>query len=143
MLKGVLDAIEDAVVVTDMEGRCVIANGSAERLLGVLHGVPSAGRWAETVGLFDVNGCLFLSPERFPLTRALRGEEPVTAEVLIRNANTPMGVRAFVRARLLNDEQGRAVGAVVTFHDTSLLVVLEDALALAVRRGSGLGPETK
>ncbi|MBB3190614.1 ATP-binding protein [Halomonas cerina] len=125
VLRTVLESMVEGVIVADMEGHLLIFNASARELLGqgpLDHG-PSA--WSEAYGLFYADGKTLCPSEELPLSRALRGESVDGAELVVRSPER--GLERHIRAngRPLWDSDGRQIGAVVVFHDTSRAKALE------------------
>ena len=73
-LADLLECVAEGVVAADLEGRFVLFNSSAQRMLGLgPHDVPSAQRTA-TYGIFLEDTVTRFPPDQVPLARAIRGE---------------------------------------------------------------------
>jgi PAS domain S-box-containing protein len=113
----ILENMLDAVIVTDREGRYVLVNASAGRLLGMdpseLLGVGLNEQPWQT---FDEAGEPIRYEER-PLVRALRGERAS----MVQRIRTVDGREVVARAASapVRDESGAIVGAVHVVHDVT------------------------
>src|SRR5262249_40347473 len=121
----ILENMLDAVIVTDPEGRYVLVNGSAGRMLGVEPGEPMGLglEGGELIGIglneqpwqtFDEAGQPLPHDQR-PLVRALRGERAS----MVQRIRTVDGREVVGRAASapVRDEHGAIVGAVHVVHD--------------------------
>lgn len=124
---ALLDQIPDGVIVADADGRILFVNAAAERL----HGVRKLGigpeDYAETYGLFTLDGEPFPSAE-LPLARAARGEPVTEARWRIRRPDGSELV-AIGSARPIHDADGNRRGAILTLRDDSARHAAELALA--------------
>ncbi|MEV0402177.1 SpoIIE family protein phosphatase [Actinoallomurus sp. NPDC050550] len=111
---AVLHAVREGVLITDADGRLVLANDEAKRLLGLP--ADADGRHARDLGL----------PER--ISRLLLSAEPVTDEVH-RAEGRLLAVNK--RPTFLNGAQG---GSVVTLRDTTELAAVTGLAELARER---------
>jgi PAS domain S-box-containing protein len=109
----------DGIVVLDREGRLLLANPAARRMLdaNLLQADPKRP---------ILNGSYFLSdgetpcaPENLPLARAVRGEAVDHAEIFVRGRGPNEGTWLGVNARPLRDENGDLNGAVAVFRDAT------------------------
>jgi PAS domain S-box-containing protein len=113
----ILEHMLDAVIVTDRDGRYVLVNGAAGRLLGMdpveLIGIgPREQPWQT----FDEDGEPLPFSDR-PLVRALRGERAS----IVQRIRTVDGREVVGRAASapVRDESGAIVGAVHVVHDVT------------------------
>jgi PAS domain-containing protein len=119
LLRSIIESIGDGLVVADRNGKFLIFNPIAERILGMgALDVPPA-EWVAKYGVFQVDGVTPLAPEALPLSRALRGEESDQVELFIRNTNVPDGVYISVTGRPLYDADGAVNGGVIVFRDVT------------------------
>jgi two-component system, OmpR family, phosphate regulon sensor histidine kinase PhoR len=135
-LDAVLAAIPHGVVVYDAEGRIVRTNAAAEALMGYApeqRRLPLAARLSQ-FGLIGPDGKP-LPVERWPVTRALRGETSA-GETFARAPRAP-GARTTwitVSAAPIVDARGKRTGAVGALFDASreheLLEMREDLLRM-------------
>lgn len=127
-LLAVLQALASGVSIANTEGRIVFSNDAANRILGTLPSDKPAGEWAAHYGvLLPGTGSPF-PEDRYPLVRALAGEEIHDVEMLVRNPATAGDVMIESSARPLRDESGSITGAVVVFRDVTRLREAQRAL---------------
>jgi two-component system nitrogen regulation sensor histidine kinase NtrY len=113
----VLRNIGAGVVSIDAEGRINTINPSAQRLLGVPPGAAVIGRKLEEI---------LERPEQLEIVKELSGKLRAGVRESIRQqVQMPMGdevLTLLITLTLLQDEDGRALGMVLTFDDYSQLV---------------------
>ena len=108
----------EGVVVADPNGKFLLFNPAAERILGIGPRDVSVPEWSATYGCFYPDAQTPFPPERLPLARALRGET-AREDVFIRNSGVPNGVWISISGAPLRDERGAVEGGAVVFHDVS------------------------
>jgi PAS domain S-box-containing protein len=127
ILESVLNSMADGVAVADLDGRLILFNPAAERMVGpVIEGSPEA--WAEAFGTFLPDGVTAFPVDRLPLVRAIRGEASDDVEMFVRNAEAPRGVYLRVTGRPLRDEHGVLLGGLAVFRDVTQQRRVERAL---------------
>ena len=112
---AVFGSMSEGVVVTDDEGKLVIFNAAAERIVGLGALDIPFDQWSKRYGLFDPEEETLLPTDRVPLVRAMKGESVNDMEIFVRNEKEREGVHIKVNGRPL--EGDRAGGAVVVFRD--------------------------
>ncbi|MBI3932122.1 MAG: PAS domain S-box protein [Acidobacteria bacterium] len=119
VLELILANMADGVVVADERARFTHFNPAAERIVGV--GKTGAGpeEWGRHYGVFLPDGVTPYPQERYPLLRALRGEDTDGDEQLIRNAGYPAGVVIRVTGRPMRDASGAVRGGLAVFRDVT------------------------
>ena len=127
ILEAAMASIGDCVIVCDAEGRLVLLNPAAARVLGPGEpGLPHE-RWSDHFGLFLPDGVTPYPIDENPLVLAARGRPQDDAEAVIRNALVPQGIIAKGSARPVRDEMGVLIGAVVVFRDVTAQKLAERA----------------
>ncbi|MEU4624615.1 ATP-binding protein [Actinoplanes sp. NPDC023801] len=130
LLQAVLDGISDGVGMVGPDGRFVLLNPAARRILGPddetrapddetrAHGGGTTrhGGVAERSGLFRLDGVTPYPVAEQPLTRALAGEDVDQEEMTVRNRTHAEGRVISVSARPVDTTSGER-GAVAVFHD--------------------------
>ncbi|MFO0730581.1 MAG: PAS domain-containing protein [Nitrospiraceae bacterium] len=81
----------DGVVVTDEEGRFVLANPALESILGGPPGAVPPSEWPERYGFLQADTVTPLSPQTWPLSRPMRGDKVDWAEIYLRRTDDPRG----------------------------------------------------
>jgi PAS domain S-box-containing protein len=116
MLQSVLDSMSEGLVVADENGKFIIWNPAAEKIVGLgAADVPSGG-WTAHYGIFLPDTVTPFPPEQNPLLRAIHGEV-CSAEMFLRNAELTDGAWIEASASPLRHKDGMARGAVVAFRD--------------------------
>lgn len=116
MNRRLLEALSEAVIACDGDGRLTLFNNTARRWHGLneaQHLPPQ--KWSEYYHLYQADGVTPLSPDEVPLMRALRGEH-------IRNVEMTIVLQGNARHVLANADpmyacNGQRNGAVVVLHD--------------------------
>jgi PAS domain S-box-containing protein len=116
ILKLVLDSIGEGLVAADGEGRFLIWNESATKLLGQGRTDLSPDQWSARYSCFEMDEVTPVPMERLPLLRAMSGES-VQAQLFIRRPDGGPGVFLEFSGRPMKDDQGKPCGGVVAFRD--------------------------
>ena len=115
--KAILHSIGEGVVVADANGRFLVFNPAAKKILGVDHQEAALENWSEHFGLYLPDAATPYPPHDLPLARALRGQAADDVELFVRHEKVPQGAWLSVTARPLKDEEGFSKGAVAVFRD--------------------------
>jgi PAS domain S-box-containing protein len=116
LLLAVMDGISDGVGVVGPDGRFLLYNPAAQRILGRHEDAAGRGRWPDQFGLYRMDGTTEYPHEELPLTRALNGVSSDQVEMMVRNPAHPEGRVISVSARPIETGTGEG-GAVAVFHD--------------------------
>jgi PAS domain S-box-containing protein len=118
MLQSVLDSMSEGLVVADAQGKILIWNPAADKLLG--RGAANVGieQWSHHYGLFLPDNATPFPPDQLPLVRAIQGEAS-TAVIFVRNPEFAEGVFLEADASPLRDKGGMPSGGVVAFRDVT------------------------
>jgi two-component system, sensor histidine kinase and response regulator len=128
ILQVVLDSMGSGVVVADEDGRFLLFNPEAERILGLGASDVAPEEWSRHYGCYLPDRTTPFPPDHLPLTRAIRGEAVDDTEIFIRHAERPEGLWLRVTARPLHDESGKLRGGLCVFRDISADKRAEQAL---------------
>ncbi|MCE9556950.1 MAG: PAS domain S-box protein [Planctomycetes bacterium] len=128
MLRSILDSMSDGVSVADTEGRFILFNPAGERIIGLGATDSLPDDWANRYGLFLPDGSGLYPAEELPLVRAMRGEVVRNLEVLVRKPGAA-DVLLNVNASPLRDGEGRLLGGVAVYRDTTAPKLAQHALA--------------
>ncbi len=117
-LQSILNSLGEGVVAADEQGRFILWNPAATRIIG--HGPadlpPEA--WSGHFGAFLPDMVTPFPAEQNPLVRALGGEVS-SAVIYIRNPNQSSGVWIESNGAPLHDQHGNSRGGVIAFRDIS------------------------
>lgn len=116
MLQSVLDSMAEGLVATDAQGKFIIWNPAAARILGLgAVNLPSQ-QWTTHYGLYLEDMVTPFPTDQLPLTRAIRGEAS-SAQMFVRNPELEKGIWIEVSGGPLKDKNGAVRGGVVAFRD--------------------------
>jgi PAS domain S-box-containing protein len=128
ILQVVLHSMGSGVIVADENGRFLLFNPEAERILGLGAADVPPEEWARHYGCYLPDKRTPYPPDNLPLARAIRGEEVDDTEIFIRHAERPEGLWLRVTARPLRDDAGKIRGGLSVFRDISADKRAEEAL---------------
>ena len=119
LMADLLDCITQGVIAADLQGRFILFNSSAQRMLGLgPRDVPS-DQWSGTYGIFLDDTVTPFPADQVPLVRAIRGETVRDCPVYIRNPEVPEGIWINVNGTPLRDRDGVLYGGVAVFRDVT------------------------
>src|SRR5208337_3527672 len=116
MLKLVLDSVGEGLIAADQEGRFLIWNDCANKLMGRGAADLPSEQWTPHYKVFLPDGITPYPPDRLPLVRALHGES-VQVELMIEHPERENRVSLEVSARPMKDAQGNLCGGVAILRD--------------------------
>ena len=116
MLQSVLDSMAEGLVAADEQGKFLIWNRAAERIVGYGPADLPAQEWSEHYGNYLPDGVTLVPTEQLPLVRAIHGETSAT-EIFLRNPKVAEGTWIEARGAPLKDQDGAVRGGVVAFRD--------------------------
>jgi len=129
ILRLILDSMAEGVVVADEQGKFLLFNPMAEKIIGIGATETAPAQWAQHYGVFLADGKTLASPDELPLVKVIQGAPSAEGEFFIRNASIPQGVLIHASARPLRDERhAHEGGGVVVFHDITARKRSEDEL---------------
>lgn len=134
LLQLILSSVADGVVVADTNGKFLLFNEAAERLVGIGATNVSPDNWSQEYGSFRPDGITVFPPDELPLVRAMRGEHVDAVELLVRNAKVPDGRLLSITGRPLRAQDGVLKGGVVVLQDITLQRQAADALRQSEER---------
>ncbi len=117
--RDVIDSFADGIIVAGPDGRYLLFNPAAERMIGMGLSDAPPSQYASVYGFFLPDTVTLCPAEQLPLSRALRGEIVVDFELFVRNQNVPAGVWLSVNSTRLRDAAGVLKGAVAVFRDVT------------------------
>jgi PAS domain S-box-containing protein len=116
MLQSVLDSMSEGLVVADENGKFVIWNPAAQKILGLGSIDLPSEEWTQHYGLYLADTVTPFATDQIPLVRAIRGEVSTT-EMFVRNSELGEGSWIEVSAGPLKDNDGVVRGGVAAFRD--------------------------
>ncbi len=116
MLELVLDSVGEGLIAADREGRFLIWNDCANKLMGRRAADLPSEQWTPHYKVFLPDGITPYPPDRLPLVRALHGES-VQVELMIEHPERENRVSLEVSARPMKDAQGNLCGGVAILRD--------------------------
>ena len=118
-LKDLLESMAEGVVAADLEGRFVLFNSSAQRILGIGPTDAPGRPWSVTYGCYREDGVTPFPTEELPLARALLGESVEDRLIHIRNPKVPDGLWISVSGSPLRNQAGVLYGGISVFRDVT------------------------
>jgi PAS domain S-box-containing protein len=116
MLHSVLDSMAEGLVTADEQGKFVLWNPAAEKILGMgVTNLPPE-KWSEHYGIYEADMTTPFPAEQLPLVRAVHGEA-TTTEMFLRNPDLAEGVWIEASGGPLRAKDGTVHGGVVAFRD--------------------------
>jgi PAS domain S-box-containing protein len=116
MLQSVLDSMAEGLVAADEQGKFLIWNRAAERILGYGPADLPPREWSEHYGNYLPDGVTLVPTEQLPLVRAIHGEAS-TSDIFVRNPYAVEGTWIEASGSPLKDKDGGVRGGVVAFRD--------------------------
>ncbi len=117
VLQSTFNSMAEAVLVIDTEGRVLLNNPAARKMLGYRPGMTIPQIRARSSAVFAGDGVTPLSVEELPAARALRGEEFDNLEIVSRLARAHGLFHLVASGRPLRNPLGVITGAALVYHD--------------------------
>ena len=117
ILESVLSSMTEGVIVADRDGRFVMFNPAAERMVGIGSSDAQPNQWTSHYGVYLPDTKTPYPTEKLPLVRAINGETTDDDEMFIRNPNKQKGVWLGVRGKPLKDKDGSIIGGLIVTRD--------------------------
>jgi PAS domain S-box-containing protein len=124
MLQCVLDSMVEGLVAADKQGKFILWNPAAAKILGMGAANVPTQEWNPHYGVYLPDTVTPFPPEQNPLFRAIRGEVS-SAEMFVRNPEVAEGVWIESTASPLKGKDGKVLGGVVAFRDITQRIVDE------------------
>jgi two-component system cell cycle sensor histidine kinase/response regulator CckA len=118
MLQSMLDSMSEGLVVADVEGKFIIWNPAADKLLGLRAANIDIQEWSRHYGLYLPDTVTPFPSDQLPLARAIQGEAS-TAVMFVRNPELAEGIFLEAYASPLKDNDGMLTGGVGAFRDVT------------------------
>jgi PAS domain S-box-containing protein len=117
-LESVLDSLEEGLVATNEQGRFILWNPAAIKIVGLDSADMSPEEWSAHYGTFLPDMVTPFPNEQNPLVRALAGEVS-SAVMYLRNPALDRGVWIETNGTPLRDVHGNPKGGVIAFRDVT------------------------
>jgi PAS domain S-box-containing protein len=118
MFQSVLDSMDEGLVSADQNGKFLLWNTAAKKIVGMGAIDLPAEQWSAHYGCYLPDGVTPFPTDQLPLVRAIRGEA-ADVEMFVRNRHRTEGVWIEATGRPLKDENGVMRGGVVAFRDVT------------------------
>ncbi|MGC2329392.1 MAG: PAS domain S-box protein, partial [Candidatus Sulfotelmatobacter sp.] len=118
MLQSVLDSMSEGLVATDTQGKFILWNPAAERIVGMGPAEMSPEQWTTHYGVYLPDAVTPFPPEQNPSLRAIHGEASA-AEMFLKNRTLGGGIWIEINGSPLKDKNGVLRGGVAAFRDIS------------------------
>jgi signal transduction histidine kinase len=115
-MQYVLDSMQEGLVASDEQGKFIIWNPAATRILGKGAVNLPIAQWTSHYGTYLEDSVTPFPSDQLPLVRALRGEAS-TVQMYVRNAELDHGVWIEASGSPLKGNDGIVRGGVVAFRD--------------------------
>jgi PAS domain S-box-containing protein len=129
MLQSVLDSMGEGLVAADDQGKFLIWNPAAARIVGLGGANVPPEEWSSHYGAYLPDTITPFPTEQNPLVRAIRGEVS-SAEIFIRHPELEQGVWIESNGAPLRDKNGTLRGGVIAFRD----ITQKKAAELEIRK---------
>jgi phosphoserine phosphatase RsbU/P len=119
-LRSTIYQLSEGVVVADKEGKFLICNHAAGKILAIASAEENPQSWSLFYSsCYLPDGTTPFPPEKLPSARALAGETVGETEIFVCNAQCPAGLWVVAQASPLRNEAGAIRGSIVIFHDVT------------------------
>jgi phosphoserine phosphatase RsbU/P len=119
-LRSTIYQLSEGVVVADKEGKFLICNQAARKILAIASAEENPQSWSLFhSSCYLPDGTTPFPPEKLPSVRALVGETVGETEIFVNNAQCPEGLWIIAQASPLRNETGEIRGSIVIFHDVT------------------------
>ncbi|HEY3913517.1 MAG TPA: ATP-binding protein [Verrucomicrobiae bacterium] len=129
ILQSILNSMGDGVIVAGANGKILLFNPAAERLIRAGLGSVRPGDSEENVKTYLSDTLTVYPTNQHPLIRAMRGEFIDGAEIFLRQSDSTEGIWLTATGRPLIDEHGQIQGGVVVYTDMSARKQMEKQVA--------------
>jgi len=127
LLDSILDCMGEGIVATDREGKCLVFNRRAEKILGMGATNVSPDDWGPKYGLHLPDQKTPMPSQELPMARILNGENFVELDMFVKN-RAVSGTAVAVTATPLTGEAGELVGGISVLRDVTQQRQLEAQL---------------
>jgi signal transduction histidine kinase len=129
ILQSILNSMGDGVIVADAQGKILLSNPAAQRLIRAGLGIVDASDASERSNTYLSETLTAYRINQHPLTRAIHGEFIDGDEIFLRQPDSSEGLWLAATGRPLIDEHGQIQGGVVVYRDMSARKQMEKQVA--------------
>jgi PAS domain S-box-containing protein len=116
MLRSVLDSMAEGLIAANEQGKFLLWNPAAERLIGLGGANLPPDQWSEHYSVYFADKVTPVPPGQTPLERAIRGET-VHCEIFLRNPQREREIWLEITGSPLHGKDGALRGGVAAFRD--------------------------
>ena len=129
ILESILSSLGEGVIVADMNGKFLIWNPAAERIIGL--GPTNSGPegWQQTYSVYLPDQVTPYPTDELPLVKAIRGVSVDGDEQFLRRVDRPDGLWLNVTGRPVLNASGEPLGGVVVVRDVTTRKREEETMA--------------
>jgi PAS domain S-box-containing protein len=127
LLQSVLDSMSEGLIVADEEGKFILWNPAAQKIVGLGPANIPSEDWTGHYGLFLPDMLTPFPAEQTPLALAIQGESS-SAVMFVRNPDVDESVFVEAYASPLKDKDGAVRGGVVAFRDITERIRADERL---------------
>jgi PAS domain S-box-containing protein len=117
LVRAAINALPDAIIVTDTQGRLLLFNSAADRILPLGMVEEPIVEWSAYGGFLEPDMRTPFSPDALPPLRALSGEVDDDCEIYLPGTRGPEGRWISFTSRPVVDSHRRIVGGVTAVRD--------------------------
>jgi PAS domain S-box-containing protein len=117
LLRSIVDNVGEGLVVMNTEGKYLVVNPVAEKMLREKPMEVKVNALSEKFGLFYPDQVTPLPTSETTVSRSLKGLDTDEMEMFIRNSNVPEGRFIVATGRPIRDHNGKIIAAVSVFRD--------------------------
>ncbi len=118
ILDNTVTSMSDAVLVADEDGKIVLSNPAAQRLLGIVAGMAPES-WAQSYDIFLPDGVTRLPWQEGPLMRAVRGEMVANYDIIVRHHDDVRTISLVANGGPILAGSQKNRGGIVVYHDVT------------------------
>ena len=134
IFQTVFNNMSDGVVAMDENGKELLYNPNAERIIGFRATQDGTEEWTREHGFFFPDQVTLIPTNDLAIARAMRGESTDDREMFIRNQSKPEGAYLNVSGRPLLGKLGEFQGALIVFRDITMQKTAENELKTTLER---------
>jgi|GEM_PF-674662 len=127
-LRTVIDSLSEGVIVAGVDGKFLLFNPVAEKILGIGSREVDPVLWTQIYGCYRMDQVTPFPPEELPLARAIHGEQVDNEILYIKNPKKPDGVFISISASPLRNSRDELMGGIIIFRDITENVRAEEFL---------------